>query len=57
MLRVKNHHKVKKFSMQVSEKSNIEILFQDISKFITSLDVNKKIIFIDPIVLTKKNIF
>ena len=54
MLRVKNDHKTKKFSMQVSEKSDIEILFQDISTFISNLDVNKKIIFIDPIVLTKK---
>ena len=44
MLRVKNDHKVKKFSMQVSEKSDIEILFQDISTFIANLDVNKKVI-------------
>ena len=57
MLRVKNDHKTKKFSMQVSEKSDIEILFQDISTFISNLDVNKKIIFIDPIVLTKKKYF
>ena len=43
--------------MQVSEKSDIEILFQDISTFIANLDVNKKIIFVDPIVLTKKKYF
>lgn len=54
---IKNDNKVKKFSMQVSEKSDIEILFKDISTFITNLNVNKKIIFVDPVVLTKKNIF
>ena len=32
----------------------MEILFQDILSFITKLKANKKIIFIDPIVLTKK---
>ena len=43
--------------MQVFERNNIEILFQDILSFITKLKANKKIIFIDPIVLTKKKYF
>lgn len=57
MLKDKNDSKVKKFTMQVSEKNNIEILFEDISTFILSMSASKKIIFIDPIVLTKKKYF
>lgn len=57
MLKGKYDSKVRKFSMQVFERNNIEILFQDILSFITKLKANKKIIFIDPIVLTKKKYF
>ena len=57
MLKDKNDSKVKKFTMQVSEKNNIEILFEDISTFILNMSASKKIIFIDPIVLTKKKYF
>lgn len=57
MLRSNNNSKVKKFTMQVSYKSNIDILFQDTSNFISNLKVNKKIVFIDPIVLSGKKFF
>jgi 3-dehydroquinate synthetase len=57
MLRGNNEFKNKKFVMTVSYKSNIDILFSDATDFIKNLDANKKIIFIDPIVLSKKKYF
>ena len=45
MLKGKYDSKVRKFSMQVFERNNIEILFQDILSFITKLKANKNYIY------------
>lgn len=57
MLKLNNHQKVEIISMEVAYQKKIDIEFVDVYSFIKSLKANKKIIFIDPIILSRKKIF